>query len=325
MREPAANAESAPLTVDQAVAQLTTPEAAPVEAAATEPEQDQEIQAEPTAETDSEPTEATADDQEAEQAEPELPALDPPPFWDAEGKEAFAKLPREHQESILAQASKQASNASRAIEQAAERAKSAEGQASKVTQLADALNTFLPQAMETFKGRWEGVDWVALARQVEPQEFNAYQAQYQAEQQQLEQLKVANQEAARLAHEQHVRTVNTELPTRAPDLADPAKGGERLGKVFTLLNAEGYSPEQLKQVTARDLSIAYDALRWREAQKGVPQASAARPKPATPARPAMRPTATSSSQQQQAVSAQNRFNAKPSVDNAIALLLNKKA
>jgi uncharacterized phage infection (PIP) family protein YhgE len=307
MSEPAAHAESAPLTIDAAVAQLTPTDPAPVEAAAPEPEQDDEIQAEPTAETDSEPTEATAEEQEAEQAEPETPALDPPPFWDAEGKEAFAKLPREHQESILAQASKQASNASRAIEQAAERAKAAEGQASKVTQLADALNTFLPQAMETFKGRWDAVDWVALARQVEPQEYNAYQAQYQAEQRQLEQLQAANQEAERLAHEQHVRVVNTELPTKAPDLADPAKGGERLGKVFNFLNAEGYAPDRLKHVTAADLAIAYDALRWREAQKGVPQAPAARPKPATPARPAMRPTAAPSSQQQQAVSVQNRF------------------
>jgi hypothetical protein len=320
MSEPAENAERAPLSVEDAVAHLTAP-AAPEQAAASEPDEIEETEAEPTAEDASEPEEATAGEEEAEQAEPEAPAIEPPQFWDAEGREGWSSIPREHQEFILAQVGKQAASASKAIEQAAEARKAAEGQASKVTQLADALNGFLPQAMETFKGRWEGVDWVQAARQLDPQEFNALQAEFQAQQRQLEQLTAANRDAERLAHETHVRTVNEALPRVAPDLTDPVKGQERLGKVFSFLTTQGYAPEQLKHVSAPDLAIAYDAMRWREAQAAPPK-----PKPQPkPAMPTVKPTATQASNPQQrgVQTAKNRYAQTRSVDDAVALLLSK--
>lgn len=316
----------APMTFDAAVASLI-PAEAPVDAAEPPPEdepqqQTEEIPAESQAETASEPEEATAEGEQQETEEPEAPALDPPALWDDAGKEAFANLPREYQETILAQVGKQASNASKAIEQAAEARKAAEGHASKVTQLADALNGFLPKAMETFKGRWDGVDWTTLAQQLDPQQYQIARAQYDAERQQLEQVQAATQQAEQLAYAQHVKQVETDLPNVAPDLADPKDGNARLQKVFAFLNARGYQPDRLKHVTAEDLALAYDAMRWREAQANAKTATKPPPKPAAPV---VKPTAAQSgtTQQRAAQLAKNRFAQTRSIDDAVALLLSK--
>ena len=319
-------APSEPMSFDAAVASLASAGEPPPEEQAAAPvgdeQQTEDTPAESQAEDAGEPTEATAEgEQEQTQDEPAGPALDPPALWDDAGKAAFAALPREHQETILAQVGKQASNASKAIEQAAEARKAAEGQASKVTQLADALNGFLPKAMETFKGRWEGVDWVSVAQQLDPQQYQAVRAQYEAEAQELERVRAATQQADALAYEEHVKKVNTDLPTAAPDLVDPKEGNARLQKVFSFLQGQGYQPDRLKHVTAQDLSLAYDAMRWREAQAGAKTALKPTPKPAAPA---VRPTAVQGgNSQQRATAAKNRFAQTRSVDDAVALLLAK--
>jgi hypothetical protein len=327
----AAGAESAPLSFDAAVASLipadpTAPEGAADAGGGDEEQQQQPNQdppAESRAEDASEPAEATAEGEEGQaKDEPETPALDPPALWDDAGKAAFAALPREHQETILAQVGKQAANASKAIEQAAEARKAAEGHASKVTQLADALNGFLPKAMETFKGRWEGVNWVELAQVLDPQQYQAARAQYEAEAHQLEQINAATQHAEQLAYAQHIQTVNTELPTVAPDLADPKEGNARVQKVLTFLNGRGYEADRLKHVSAEDLAIAYDAMRWREAQANAKTATKPAPKPAALS---VKPTAAqgSTSTERSAAVAKNRFAQTRSVDDAVAYLLSK--
>lgn len=327
MTEVAAEAASGePMSFDAAVASLVPVEAAPPEEKAAkpavEPEQPEELQADPEAEGTGEAETPSDGEDPAETPEPVLPAVEAPPHWDDDGKAAFAALPREAQETIRAQADKQGAAASRAINEAAQARQAAESQASKVAQLADGLNTFLPKALETFKGRWEGLDWVQLAQQLNPQEYQTAKAQYEAESRQLEQLHAASQHAEQLAYAQHVQKVEADLPAVAPDLADPKEGNVRVQKVLTFLHTQGYQPDRLKHVSAHDLAIAYDAMRWRNAQANGAAALKPTPKPAAPA---MRPTATpaGNSQQRTAAGAKGRFVQNPSVDNAVALLLAK--
>lgn len=314
------------MTVDQAIESLTaTPEpeqpAAPAEAAVEAvAEPDAPSEADPTAEAPSEPDEVNAEGEEAEVEEPALPAIDPPPFWDADAKAAFASLTPEQQTIVSAQASKQATEASQAIQKAAERAKAAETQAARVSDLATGLNAFLPKALETFKDRWEGIDWPAWAEQ-DPGAALKGKMQFEAEQAEVQRLSDAKEQAERLAAEQFVTTEFAKLPEVAPDLVDPKEGAARRTALAAFLVQHGVSHEQLPNISAVEMSLAYDAMRYRQLKAAPPKVA---PKSlATAARPPARPGAAAASPNRNNTAA-NRFAQTRSVDDAVALLLSPK-
>jgi len=278
------------------------PPPAPVEAAQSAPEpQETPIQADPTAELDL--TEETPGEVAAT-IEPVSPAVDPPHYWDASQKEAFAQLSPELQrvavdqwkngERVINKAQQEAAEARKVAENAT---KQAEAKAAEATQFVEKLNAIVPKAEEVFADRWSKVNWVELAT-VQPDEYVKYRAIHDAEQMQLQQLQAARKEASEKAESQRVEAEKTARQQRAteqgqllrnlvPDLADAKEGPARLKRLGDYMLAQAITPDQIANAGAREISLAYKAMLFDEARA---RAAAKAPKPApTPAKPAVKP------------------------------------
>lgn len=324
-------ADTGILTIDQAVAQMDAAdkeqEKAPAEAAAApEPETPE---AAPTAEEASEPETATdgeTAEEEPEEAEtPQLPAINPPPFWDADAKTRFGELPRDLQELVLAKEAERDKATSTAMEKSAVSRKAAEAEASRIAQLNGVLDKLLPQAEQTLKSRWEGVDWNAVIDQQGAEAALKLQNQMRDEERVVQQLQVAKNEADQVQFVKFVEAETAKLPELAPDLADPKLGNERKQALGTFLISTGVPPTALRNMTANETAIAYDAMRWRNAQADAAK-QAANPKPqlkpaAQPQRPSIKGTATPTSRNPQSARLQTLTRKSSlSIDEATELL-----
>lgn len=311
--------ESAPLSVEAAISSLTeTPvehEEAPVEAGEA-PEPEPEIEADPTAEDDaSEPDEAADGVEDEEPAEAAAP-VEAPVYWTQDAKAKFAELPPELQAVVLSQEGPREAAAAKAKQEAAEYRAQADQEVAKVHTLAEQLNQFLPKALESFKGKWDGIDWEAWVDQ-DPEAALKAKFAYDADQATMAQLQAATQEAETQAHVAFLKAEAAKLPDLAPDLADPEKGPERRTKVAQHLLSMGIAPEALKTISAAEMAIAYDAYLYRQAKAGL--TAAPKPKPA-PVKPVVKPAAAALPQNR-TTQAANRFAQTRSVDDAIAVLL----
>jgi hypothetical protein len=320
------------MTVDMAVTSLLTP----VEEQAPEaPQAAAEEATEPQGET-STPEEAQgepAEPAEGEEAEAEGGAVapaEPPRYWSKDAKEAFAALPADLQAVVLAQEGPREEAAAKVKAEAAAKTAEAQAEMGKVTQLAEHLSGFLPQALETFKARWgDEPDWVAVAQEHGAEAMTLAKAQYDAEKSQIAKLVEAKREADALAHQAYLKAEFAKLaelaPELAPDATDPKQGQEARQAVVKYAISNGIAEADIAHISAAEMLIARKAMLWDEAQAKLK--AAPKPKPA-PLKPALvRPGAATaqSPSQRAAVSSQNAFNSKPSIDNAVALLLNKKA
>ncbi len=313
--------ESAPLSVEAAISSLTeTPvehEEAPVEAGEA-PEPEPEIEADPTAEDDaSEPDEAADGVEDEEPAEAAAP-VEAPVYWTQDAKAKFAELPPELQAVVLSQEGPREAAAAKAKQEAAEYRAQADQEVAKVHTLAEQLNQFLPKALESFKGKWDGIDWEAWVDQDPAAALKAKFA-YDADQATMAQLQAATQEAETQAHVAFLKAEAAKLPELAPDLADPVKGPERRTKVAQHLLSMGIAPEALKTISAAEMAIAYDAYLYRQAKAGL--AATPKTKPA-PVKPVVKPAAAAAPQNRTSQAA-NRFAQTRSVDDAVALLLSR--
>ena len=244
-----------------------------------------EIEAEPTAETDEQPEEVVAEEQE--EVAPEEPAIDPPKSWDAEAKAVFQTLSREAQAVIATREADRDRAVSQANQQANDVKKQAEKAFGEIGQYKARLDDLLPKALETFKSRWEGIDWVQWTRD-DPIAALEGKALWEQEQAQLDQLQAAHRTAEATEYQQFVATEAEKLPAAAPDLADPEKGAERKRELGQFLQGQGYTSEQLKWIGATDLALAYDAMRYRQL-KDKAQAELTKPRPAAAAQMPVRP------------------------------------
>lgn len=311
--------ESAPLSVEAAISSLTEApvehEEAPV-AAEEAPEPEPEIEAAPTAEDDaSEPDEAADGVEATDETEAAAP-LDAPVYWTQDAKAKFAELPPELQAVVLSQEGPREAAAAKAKQEAAEYRAQADQEVAKVHTLAEQLNQFLPKALESFKGKWDGIDWEAWVDQ-DPEAALKAKFAYDADQATMAQLQAATQEAETQAHVAFLKAEAAKLPDLAPDLADPEKGPERRTKVAQHLLSMGIAPEALKTISAAEMAIAYDAYLYRQAKAGL--TAAPKPKPA-PVKPVVKPAAAALPQNR-TTQAANRFAQTRSVDDAIAVLL----
>lgn len=313
--------DSGPMTVDQAVESLITPqpdeqhEAAPVAAveAAQEPaETEAEQPAEDAAE---EPLEASdADEQETE---PAVEPVEPPKYWSQDAKAKFAALPPDLQAVVLEQEGPREAAAAKAKSEAAEQKAAASKEVEGVQRLATQLAEFLPQAVETFQQRWGEPDWAAVAQEHGADQAFILKSQHEAEARQLQKLAEAKQQAETQAHSAFIQA-ETEKLAGTP-LADMTVRQE-VGKYLT---DSGIDPQSLSTVSAKELTIAHKAMLYDRAQAALK----AKPKPVTPppARSPVRPAAAQpgSSSQRTATTLANRFAQTHSVDDAVALLLAK--
>jgi hypothetical protein len=323
-----ATPESGPLSVEQAIAAITPPveqetaPEAPVEAAEGEPTEGAASapeEAEGEAET---PAEAEETEAEAGAVEP----ADPPTYWSKDAKEAFGQLSPELQAVVLAQEGPREEAAAKAKADAAAVRQQADAEMGKVTQLAETLADFLPQAIQKFSHQYgTDPDWVKFAEEYGAEAMTLAKARHDADLADLQKLAVATQEAQTQAHQAYVKAELAKLAEIAPHLADPEKGVERRQDVVKYLKSHGSTDDEIRNISAAEMLIAHKAKLWDDAQAALKTAPKPKPALAPAQRSPVRPAAgTAQSPERSALQqAQARFNLNPSRENAEALLLAK--
>ena len=282
-------ADQAPLTIEQAI-QLRrdqrasqAPEGEAVEAA--EAPEPTEIEDAPQASESeaSEPETDNAQNDEADPAEPAQPAIEPPHFWDRDGKEAFAKLSPEAQKEVVRYEQQRNAAVSRAQQQAAETRKAFEAKQAQLQNLVQGLEQDVIPEREARLGQWENwfksEDAKIMAR-TDPGAFLEQQAIYREEVEQYQKAENVRIEAQATLLSQHVAAQTELLKEIAPDLADTGETGAKLrSDLLTFLSAQGYEPDTIRWISARDMAIARDAMLYRKGLALGKAAQQAAPKP----------------------------------------------
>lgn len=296
-------------------------DAAPVEA---QPDEDH---GEPTEEGDP----ATTDD------DIDLPAIDPPKSWTKAEQDAFADLPREHQEAISAreierertiarrhtEAAHIRSEAEKAIEQAEHARRNFER---RVAEMIPAEQAAFATEFNDITS-WEDVQRLAIE---DPARHGIFQAKWQALQAKSVQAQQAQQREAQEAQAQYQKYVDAETErflAEAPEFADPNRAPALQAEVKGMFNDHGVEDEELAAVWSGNTPISVhdhrvqmiirDAMRYRMATKKA--ATAAK----QTARPVQRPgTAKTKAEAQSArlETLENKLNSTGSIDDAVALL-----
>ena len=267
----------------------------------------EDIQAEADAD---EPEEAIeGEDDEGDYVEPET-AIDPPSFMDATQRAQFATLPTEAQQIVARQSQMLQADYTRKSQGIAEKNKALDARVQQLT----ALKT----AQEQRLAEWNKVDWVALKQNATADEFLAYQAQRDAEIQEYQNLNATYEQQRAATVQAHVQEQMQQLPTILPEALDPKKGPALVKDIQTALLEADMSPDSLAMVTAKQMALVSDALKWRNAQA---KRKTLRPKSdaKTKARPVKAKARASTSNKPGKRS--QAFTKNPSRNNAIAALM----
>ena len=357
---PAAAADTAPLTADQHTALLvekaappkrerkpapapepveeTTEDTSGTDAAddAGEVEEPQDTEAAPQADegAEDEPTEANVDgDEEREEAEPAPPAIEPPKFWDAEGKESFAKLAPKEQAAVLKYEEQRTKAVAKAMQESAEARKTYEG---KRQHLLDEASRIEEQYVDPGQARMkEWNDWFASedAKELKRTNIVAFLEQkaiYDEEKAEVDKAAEAAATLTRKAFSEFVAEQKALLPELVPELVDEKEGPKRMSDLMTYLRDEhGFPPDRLAGLSAKEAQIAWkakqfdsvkdfpalvrDAEAYRKSMKLAAKAPAPKPKQQAG------PNAPASGQGERLSSSETRFrtlNSKKSLSSA---------
>jgi hypothetical protein len=294
----AAPAAVAPLSMDQAVeraierkakAAKATPAAAveeePAAAAVESPEGAGEVET-----PDSEAATQAADDGEeapetdtldAEQeqaADPAKGTLEAPARWEAEDKAVFATLPAKAQETILRREKLQQAEVTKAQQKSAEVSKTFETRIQHLEAVSERIGEYVDSGQAGLKA-WESHfvawdNWFAsqeaidlsasdnAAYRAQEARFRKEQATYAQEKRAYEKAvadKVAADGAAFAAYAQEQARL---IPELIPELADEKEGAKRKSDLFTYLRAEGFEPERIKGISAKEAQIGWKAKKY---------------------------------------------------------------
>lgn len=249
------------------------------------------------------------------QDEPELPAIEPPQSWDADGKERFARLPREDQEYLVAREAERDRGVSVAQQRAAEARQRAEQEAAQIVAAKPLIVQAVAKAQQQFQSRWEGMDataWHQLA-QTDPTRFVQAKAAYDADVQAIQQVEAAQQQAEAIEWQSFAQTQTARLAEVAPHIAGDAKVQ---AEVFDYIakSTPNFSPEQRRWVSAEEMLIAWKAQQYDAAKAPQPKPEGKRVVSAKPSAP---PTPLKQRQRSQAEAA---FQKAPTIENALKLL-----
>jgi hypothetical protein len=261
-----------------------------------------------------------ADDDSAEEGAQEIAAPEPPRWWSKEAKARFASLPPELQAVVFQQEDMRERVTSRAKQEAAAARKHAEAGVAEVGRRLAYLDQLAPDIANLFQNRWANIDWSTLPDQVGADEAFKLKAQFEKERDTMVQLHALQQAAREDQFRKFVAAESEKLKTAAPELADETHGPERKRQLGTFLLGMGFPADRIQQMSADEAAIAYDAMRWRQAQAKASEL--ARKQPAQQARPVVRPTAAPqrSNSQRSADDAMKRLRSTGRVDDAVALL-----
>ena len=249
----------------------------------------------------------------------------PPSHWNAEERAIFATQPPEVQDAILAQEGKRESVLQRAKQDAATAQQAARAQETELGRRVQALDALLKPAFQTFQTRWANIDWSDLPDRIGADQTLKLRAQFENEQAMIKRLVQEQENAETERHRNFVANESERLKTEAPDLVDPREGRGRMQALAQFLVSEGFPAERLSMMSAKEAAIAYDAMRWRQAEA---KAKAAQIKPAQRrengrvAAAAVRPTASvpPRTPQTKADDAMRRLAKTGRIDDAVAVL-----
>lgn len=303
--------EQAPETIEAPAVEAVEPE--PVEPA--DSDEEQEIEAQPEAEDPDAPE--TASEGEGEEVEAAQPPIEPPHFWSAEAKARFGELPYELQ--LVVQENEKAGSkaTTQKLEEAALAKKAADSKAEALASLSERIEAAAEQAETTFADRWAGMDqaaWLKLSRD-NPEQYIQLKAQHDAESTAVQQAKAAKDAASQVERARWRSEQIDRLKTLTPELVDPVKGQENLAALGSYLVAQGVSEQDLPNVGALEMTVAWKAMQY---DKGR---TALKPRPAAekaPVRPAASPS--QSPQSNALANAETRFKRSGSVEDAVRIL-----
>lgn len=294
-------------SIDDVVAEMDAAEIKKDEAPATaEAPEGQNTEAEPAATTADEPETVTegetaeTEDGETEAEEAEQPAIEPPRFWDAEAKDRFRELPRDLQELVLAKETARDAETSKKFEEAANIRKAADAEASKIAPLIAHLDKLIPEAEQTFATNWGigEIDWNRVAQEQGVERAFQLKNDHDRQLASIQQLKAAKADAEGITIAKFKESRAEEMKTVIPELADAKEGPSRQLDLVRYLAAEGGVNPQviIDRASAKELAIGwkaylYDKLNADAKAQALSPKTPAQPKPATPAKPYVKPTA----------------------------------
>jgi hypothetical protein len=252
------------------------------------------------------------------------PRLDPPRWWNKDAKARFSSLSPELQAVVFAQEENRERAVQRAKQDAAQARKTADAHTQEMSQRLQLLDRLAPDAAQLFAGRWANVDWSRLPDQVGAEEAFKLKAQYDKERDTLSTLHAMQQAASEENFRTFVATESEKLRSVAPDLTDETHGAGRKQELGRFLLAQGFPADRIQYMSADEAAIAYDAMRWRQAQSKAQTLAQQQTKKqhAPSAKPPVKPTAAAarSTQTRSADDAARRLKATGRIDDAIALL-----
>lgn len=269
--------------------------------------------------------------------EAEEPPITPPRTWTKAEKEAFALLPREHQQAIVDRESERDSYYQRGLQEAAAKAKAAEAKAAEADkarqQYESALPTLYARLQGDFQAKFADIKTpqdVEVMRLNDPMRWMEYKDardtlwstynEAQAAQQRQQQ-----EEMQRFAG--YVSEQDAEFLKKRPEFADAEKATKLQSEVAAMLTDDyGFSTEELQQhwsgrpTTLRDHRwqlVVADALAYRKAK------AAAKTATKKPVPPVQRPGAAPAKGEAAAVTLKildEKLTRSGRIDDAVAFL-----
>jgi len=232
----------------------------------------------------------------------EQPPIAPPRSWTKAEKEAFAALPREYQETILAREQTR----ERAIRQTQDQAAAAVRQVQSQWQAAQQARAQYEQGVQQISAQLAAVvsnefgdiksydDVVKLARD-DPYRHGQYQAavqRAQAFQQEQQRISIESQQRAQAALQQFNAIETAKFLERAPEFADPKKASRLSAEVDSMLMddyglgrdeiAAIWSGQPVSPLDSRFRLILRDALLYRQGKTAMKPKPNPAPKTASP-------------------------------------------
>lgn len=327
-----------PLSIEDAVGLMNGPEPKDNEPATPPEEGDDgaaELESSADEADDTEPVEAPGEDEADD--EPEEAPIKPPRTWTKAEKEAFASLPREHQQAIVERENERDSYYQRGLNEAAQKARNAEQREQAAEQARQQYENALPQLQQQFLAQFQAEfhdiktwDDVSAMRQNDPMRYMAWQEAREKGQALAKQTQEAQQRQQQEAQQKWVEFVNRETEAfteKAPEFANPETATKAQAQAREALIDVGFGEDELaamwergSPLTLRDhrlMLLVRDAVKYRNAQKAA-KTAAKKPVP-----PVQRPGTASTKGEAQAVDLKilsDRLDRTGSIDDAVALL-----
>lgn len=334
-----AAANDGPLSFDQAVGMMNAPppedEREPATPADDGGEGAADYESDPDHGDDAGPDEAPGETEEADEAD--APPIQPPRTWTKAEKEAFALLPREHQQAIVARESERDSYYQRGLKEAADKQRAADAQAKAAEQARQQYEAALPQLFQQFSAQFQNEfqdiktwDDVSKMQAEDPMRFQAWQVareKGQALQQQAEQAQQRQQQEATRRWVEYVNAETQAFTEKAPEFANPETAAKAQAQAREVLVEIGFGDDELaamweqgQPLSLRDhrvMLLVRDAMKYRNAQKAA-KTAARKPVP-----PVQRPGTAPSRGEAQAVDLKilnDKLTRSGRLEDAVALL-----